>query len=239
MTDNKTQTRDKILQAILMTIILAIVITMGYGLYRYYTLKQDNLIEKHLNNYKDSIKVQEELRKKEKDSLFLLIADRDLEIDILTKKNNSIESKIKDIENTKVKIPENKSEYFNNRYQTDKNTEQKDGGVNLVKLSAEKVIVELGQKDLLSMILPLKDTIILNKDMEIAMLNDNNKDLKTMMTTAEDEIRIRAEYQNAAEANIEELKRQNKKLIKNKKINNILLPVAIVASATVGYAIAK
>lgn len=199
------------------------------------------LLQKQYAIKEERVQKLEEDRKKERDSLNILIKNREIENQKLIISNVNLEKRIKQLETKKILIPTDApglSEYFNDRYATEENKpiENKIGlGLN----TAYNVSYELEEKDIFSEVIVLKNSQINNKDTLIFNLEKNTEDLTKMFLTAEQELIERKKLQNIANENIEVLGKQIKSLNKNKKLNRILIPAAALVGGFVGYQIAK
>lgn len=209
---------------------------------RYNQLKgKYEILEEQYKKQKDGVKVFEENRIKEKDSLSKEIDKREKDNKDLSYQNSSLESKIKTLSNKKIVVPkdvEGLVKYFNERYKTNEN-KVVENKVGLSEFTAMDVSYELEEGDNLVAIDSMKTIQLQNKDTQIVNLEKDKSDIKTQLTTAEQDILNRKALQEAADKNINNLESQVKSLKTKSTLNKILVPVALGVGGFVGYQIAK
>lgn len=230
-------------------IIIGVIILLGILLItqkcnnnRYNQLKgKYEILEEQYKKQKDGVKVFEENRIKEKDSLSKEIDKREKDNKDLSYQNSSLESKIKTLSNKKIVVPkdvEGLVKYFNERYKTNEN-KVVENKVGLSEFTAMDVSYELEEGDNLVAIDSMKTIQLQNKDTQIVNLEKDKTDIKTQLTTAEQDILNRKALQEAADKNINNLESQVKSLKTKSTLNKILVPVALGVGGFVGYQIAK
>lgn len=230
-------------------IIIGVVILVGVMLLaqkcnnnRYNQLKgKYEILEEQYKKQKDGVKVFEENRIKEKDSLDLEIKKREKLNKDLSYQNSTLESKIKTLSNKKIVVPKDVQglvRYFNERYKTNEN-KVVENKVGLTEFTAMDVSYELEEGDNLIAIDSMKTIQLKNKDTQIVNLEKDKTDIKTQLTTAEEDILKRKELQKSADDNINNLKSQVKSLKTKSTLNKILVPVALGVGVFTGLQIAK
>lgn len=230
-------------------IIIGVIILLGILLIaqkcnnnRYNQLKgKYEILEEQYKKQKDCVKVFEENRIKEKDSLDLEIKKREKLNKDLSYQNSTLESKIKTLSNKKIVVPKDVQglvKYFNERYKTNEN-KVVENKVGLTEFTAMDVSYELEEGDNLIAIDSMKTIQLKNKDTQIINLEKDKADIKTQLTTAEEDILRRKELQQSADENINNLKSQVKSLKTKSTLNKILVPVALGVGVFTGYQIAK
>ena len=178
---------------------------------------------------------------KEKDSLDLEIKKREKLNKDLSYQNSTLESKIKTLSNKKIVVPKDVQglvKYFNERYKTNEN-KVVENKVGLTEFTAMDVSYELEEGDNLIAIDSMKTIQLKNKDTQIVNLEKDKTDIKTQLTTAEEDILKRKELQKSADDNINNLKSQVKSLKTKSTLNKILVPVALGVGVFTGLQIAK
>ena len=199
------------------------------------------ILEDQYKKQEDSVKVFEENRIKEKDSLDLEINKREKLNKDLSYQNSTLESKIKTLYNKKIVVSKDIQglvKYFNERYKTNEN-KVVENKVGLAEFTAMDVSYELEEGNNLIAIDSMKTIQLKNKDTQIANLEKDKTDLKTQLTTAEQDILKRKELEKFAENNINNLESQVNKLETKSILNKILVPVAFGVGGYLGYQIAK
>lgn len=199
------------------------------------------ILENQYKKQKDGIKVFEDFRIKEKDSLNLEIKKREKSNKDLSYQNSTLESKIKTLSDKKIVVPKDVQglvRYFNERYKTNEN-KVVENKVGLTEFTAIDVSYELEEGDNLIAIDSIKTIQLKNKDTQIVSLEKDKTDIKTQLTTAEQDILKRKELEKSAEDNINNLKSQVNKLKTKSTLNKILVPVVFGVGGFLGYQIAK
>ena len=200
----------------------------------------DVLKEQYLKG-QDSLVEQKKKRVADQEVYFKVIDRKEKENKILSESNKKLEQRISTIKDKEIVVPKDIPElvnYFNSRYSTLENKIIEDK-VGLTPVIGSKVSYELEEKDNLNEIINIKDEQLSNNNIQINNLQDNSRDLKTMLNSAEDEIKKEEELRNLANKNIGNLEKQVKSLNRKNTFNKILIPVGIVLGGFIGYQIAK
>lgn len=218
--------------------VLAILLILWYN-NSYQRLQGEySILQAQYAAQKENVKLLDDFRKKEKDSLSKAITLREKENEKLVLQNNSIQSKIEAIKKRVIKIPtdlRSSVEYYNTGYKTAENKVVEDK-VGLGLSTSTAVIADLQKGFKCFEISVLKDEQLKNKDSAIGNLEKDKKDLSVLVFTSEKQIEASKTLQKSAEENINNLRKQNKK---QKIINKLLVPVALVAGGFIGVQIAK
>lgn len=238
-------TQEKQISVIIVTLLLFLIL-LTFTVYRLgnkiENLKFDQeVLYLQLSKKKDEVRELEVLRIKERDSLYIVIKERDKINSLLITENKNLEKKIKAVRDREIHIPQDipgMVEYFNKRYLTNKN-EVKETYVGLEKHTSQSVILDLENKDKTEEILFLREEQIFNKDSIIVNLDSTRRELESIILFAEKEIDERKSLQSIADENIKNLMKQNKKLNTKNKLNKYLLPIGVFAGGFIGYQIAK
>jgi hypothetical protein len=182
---------------------------------RYQQLKGEySVLEDKYKVQKDGVKTLEKERIVLKDSLENVINNRKDRIVTVTKRIKVLEAVKKD------KISKDGlALYYNNRYKVG-STALVNDSIRMEDCVAQEVALELEEGDVLELISQNKDTII-------AEQNDIIKGNDLMLFAAEKEIEARKQLEKSAEENINNLKKQNKKL----KTKNFFVTVGVAVGA--------
>jgi len=209
---------------------------------KYNTLKGEyNILEKDYKKQKDGVKVFEETRKRERDSLNSEIKRRESENKKIVADNKKITSKIDNIIKKEIKVPKDVvglTKYFNERYKTKENKVVEDK-VGLAEFTAYDVSYELEEGDRVKEVLPLKDKIIDNQQSMITNLEKDKKDTETKLISAEENVQKEKDLNASAETNIENLKKQVSKGENKNVLTKILIPASFLIGGYFGFQIAK
>lgn len=200
----------------------------------------DILKEQYLKG-QDSLVEQKKKRIADQEAFFKVIDRKEKENVTLSENNKKLEQRISTIKDKKITVPEDIPglvNYFNNRYSTLENKAIEDK-VGLTPIIGSKVSYELEEKDNLNEIINIKDEQLSNNNTQINNLQDNSRDLKTMLNSAEDEIKKEEELRNLANKNIGNLEKQIKSLNRKNTFNKILIPASLILGGFIGYQIAK
>lgn len=179
---------------------------------------------------KENIKLLDEFRKKEKDSLSKAITSREEENKKLRLHNRTIQDKIDGIKKRVVKIPTDLTSsvaYYNEEYKTVKNEVVGDK-VGLDISTSTAVITDLEGGSKCEEIVVLKDEQILNKDTEIVNLNKDKEGLSVLVSSAENQIYAEKRLNELGEKENANLNKQNRKLKTTNVLTKVLVPVAFV-----------
>lgn len=199
------------------------------------------VLKENYQNQKDTVKIVEERRIKEKDSLNKEIIKREVENKNLLSINENLESKINSLKNKPISVPkdnDNLVKYFNDRYNTTEN-QVIDDKVGLGNETAQDVTYDLEEGDNLQEITKLQDEQIINQKKQISNLEQDKEDVKQQLLSAELSIEEQKKLQKLADDNINNLKSQVKTLNNKNTFNKILIPVAFGVGGFIGYQIAK
>lgn len=200
-----------------------------------------NILEKQFTAQKENVKLLEEYRKKEKDSLSKAITFREEENKKLRLREKSLQDKIDGIKKRPFKVPTDLTSsvaYYNTEYKTDENVVV-DNKVGLGLTTSTAVITDLENGEKCEEIIPLKDEQLKDKAREIVNLNKDKEDLSVLVSSAEKTIEADKELQKSAEENIKNLEEQNKKLKTKSFLNKVLIPVSLVVGGIIGVQVAK
>lgn len=190
---------------------------------------------------KENVKLLDDFRKKEKDSLTTAITLREEENKKLRLRERTLQDKIDGIKKRPVKLPTNLKTsvaYYNTEYKTSENMVVEDK-IGLGLETSGKVIEDIENGKKCEEIIPLKDEQLKNKDLEIVNLNKDKEDLSVLVVSAEKQIEAGKVLQKSADENINNLTKQNKKLKTKSFLNKVLVPVALVVGGIIGVQIAK
>lgn len=199
------------------------------------------VLKENYQNQKDTVKIVEERRIKEKDSLNKEIIKREIENKNLLSINENLESKINSLKNKPISIPkdnDNLVKYFNDRYNTTEN-QVIDDKVGLGNETAQDVIYELEEGDNLQEITKLQDEQIINQKKQISNLEKDKQDINTQLLSAEKSIEEQQKLKEIADKNINNLESQVKTLNNKNTLNKILIPISFGIGGFIGYKIAK
>lgn len=200
-----------------------------------------SVLSRNYKNRLDSVNYYKIMRKAEKDSLYIIIQNKENLNKELAQRNEILDKKITYIQNKEIVIPTTTNgltDYYNKRYSVTDNVVIEER-VGLTYQTAYNASYELEEKDKLSQVLELKNSQISNNIELIGNLEDNIGNFKTMLSSAEKEIAQREQLQISADKNIKTLEKEVKILSKNSKINKFLIPTAAVLGGFIGYKIAK
>ena len=191
-------------------------------------------LKKQYNAQKELVKVIEDLRQEEQDSLNDEIKTREWENKDLVSENNRLRDKIKD--QPRINVPKDAAglvKYFNTRYKTDEN-KVVENKIGLVQEVAYDVSYELEEGDRAVENLKTQDTIINNQETIITNLNKDKTDLGTMLKSAENVISEQNKLQQKADENINNLTKQVKKQKRKNVWNKILVGVGTLGGFYLG-----
>lgn len=215
-------------------IIAVLVIAMAVILVTSKSCKRDNIIyEGEYQELKDSLKTLRNKNIKMSDSLNREIVKNDFLIKNLAEENSSLSLIIDSLNSIKHDVPETpeeKAEFFNERYGV-KNSIVVEEGVLISSSTSFSIINELLDKDILERSDNIKNLIIENKDSQISLLEDNYISLATMMDNTKAELSLTNAALLRAEDNIIALQ---KNLKKSKRNNTLIYSIGIPASIIVG-----
>lgn len=200
-----------------------------------------SVLSENYKNRLDSMNYYKTIRKAEKDSLYVIIQNKENLNRELVQRNEILDKKITYIQNKEIIIPTTTNgltDYYNKRYSVTNNVVIEER-VGLTYQTAYNASYELEEKDKLGEILELKNSQISNNIELIGNLEDNIGNFKTMLSSAEKEIAQREQLQVSANRNIKTLEKEVKILSKNSKINKFLIPTAAILGGFIGYKIAK
>lgn len=200
-----------------------------------------SVLSENYKNRLDSVNYYKTMRKAEKDSLYVIIQNKENLNRELAQRNEILDKKITYIQNKEIVIPTTTNgltDYYNKRYSVTDNVVIEER-VGLTYQTAYNASYELEEKDKLGEILELKNSQISNNIELIGNLEDNIGNFKTMLSSAEKEITQREQLQVSANRNIKTLEKEVKMLNKNSKINKFLIPTAAILGGFIGYKIAK
>ena len=188
-------------------------------------------LKKQYNAQKELVKIIEDLRQEEQDSLNEEIKTREWENKDLVSENNRLRDKIKN--QPRINVPKDAEglvKYFNTRYKTDEN-KVVENKIGLVQEVAYDVSYELEEGDRAVENLKTQDTIINNQETIITNLNKDKTDLGTMLKSAENVISEQNKLQQKADENINNLTKQ----VKKQKRKNVWNKILIGAGALGGF----
>jgi len=191
-------------------------------------------LKKQYNAQKELVKIIEDLRQEEQDSLNDEIKTREWENKDLVSENNRLRDKIKD--QPRINVPKDAAglvKYFNTRYKTDEN-KVVENKIGLVQEVAYDVSYELEEGDRAVENLKTQDTIINNQETIITNLNKDKTDLGTMLKSAENVISEQNKLQQKADENINNLTKQVKKQKRKNVWNKILVGVGTLGGFYLG-----
>ena len=191
-------------------------------------------LKKQYNAQKELIKVIEDLRQEEQDSLNDEIKTREWENKDLVSENNRLRDKINN--QPRINVPKDAEglvKYFNARYKTDEN-KVVENKIGLVQEVAYDVSYELEEGDRAVENLKTQDTIINNQETIITNLNKDKTDLGTMLKSAENVISEQKKLQEKADENINNLEKQVKKQKRKNVWNKILIGVGTLGGFYLG-----
>lgn len=191
-------------------------------------------LKKQYNAQKELVKIIEDLRQEEQDSLNDEIKTREWENKDLISENNRLRDKIKD--QPRINVPKDAAglvKYFNTRYKTDEN-KVVENKIGLVQEVAYDVSYELEEGDRAVENLKTQDTIINNQETIITNLNKDKTDLGTMLKSAENVISEQNKLQQKADENINNLTKQVKKQKRKNVWNKILVGVGTLGGFYLG-----
>lgn len=191
-------------------------------------------LKKQYNAQKELIKVIEDLRQEEQDSLNDEIKTREWENKDLVSENNRLRDKINN--QPRINVPKDAEglvKYFNARYKTDEN-KVVENKIGLVQEVAYDVSYELEEGDRAVENLKTQDTIINNQETIITNLNKDKTDLGTMLKSAENVISEQKKLQEKADENINNLTKQVKKQKRKNVWNKILIGVGTLGGFYLG-----
>ena len=186
---------------------------------------------------KENVKLLDDFRKKEKDSLNKAISSREEENKKLRLRERTLQDKIDGIKKRPIKLPtdlKTSVAYYNTEYKTVENKVIEDK-VGLGLDTSGKVIEDIENGKKCEEIVVLKDGQLVSKDSVIVNLETDKKDLSVLVFSAEKQIEADKQLQKSADENINNLTKQNKKLKTTGVLTKILVPVAFV----LGLLIAK
>lgn len=191
-------------------------------------------LKKQYNAQKELIKVIEDLRQEEQDSLNDEIKTREWENKDLVSENNRLRDKINN--QPRINVPKDAEglvKYFNARYKTNEN-KVVENKIGLVQEVAYDVSYELEEGDRAVENLKTQDTIINNQETIITNLNKDKTDLGTMLKSAENVISEQKKLQEKADENINNLTKQVKKQKRKNVWNKILIGVGALGGFYLG-----
>lgn len=191
-------------------------------------------LKKQYNAQKELVKIIEDLRQEEQDSLNDEIKTREWENKDLISENNRLRNKIKN--QPRINVPKDAAglvKYFNARYKTDEN-KVVENKIGLVQEVAYDVSYELEEGDRAVENLKTQDTIINNQETIITNLNKDKTDLGTMLKSAENVISEQNKLQEKADENINNLTKQVKKQKRKNVWNKILVGVGTLGGFYLG-----
>lgn len=191
-------------------------------------------LKKQYNAQKELVKIIEDLRQEEQDSLNDEIKTREWENKDLVSENNRLRDKIKN--QPRINVPKDVVglvKYFNTRYKTDEN-KVVENKIGLVQEVAYDVSYELEEGDRAVENLKTQDTIINNQETIITNLNKDKTDLGTMLKSAENVISEQNKLQEKADENINNLTKQVKKQKRKNIWNKILISVGTLGGFYLG-----
>lgn len=186
---------------------------------------------------KENVKLLDDFRKKEKDSLSNAITLREEENRKLRLRERTLQDKIDGIKKRPVKLPTNLKTsvaYYNVEYKTVENEVVGDK-VGLGLDTSIKVIEDIENGKKCEEIVVLKDEQLSDKDSVIVNLETDKKDLSVLVFSAESQIYAEKKLNELGEKENTNLNKQNKKLKTTIVLTKILVPVAFV----LGMIIAK
>lgn len=233
--------KSKYKYLILSILILILILGLGKcGVNKYNQLKgQYQILSEDYENRKSEVNTIENQRIKERDSLKILLSQRNSQIDSLKDKNYILSNKIVKESKRETIVPKTimeSVEFFNDRYITKENTGSEDK-VELVLWTSQEAIKELQERDIYKNVTLLQNEKIINLEDIVIYLENNSNDLNSMLLSSERELQQRKELQELADANIENLQKQLK-IIKRKNIlNKVLIPTGIIVGGVTGYLI--
>lgn len=209
---------------------------------KYNRLKGEyNILEKDYLKQKDGVKVFEETRKREKDSLNSEIKRRETENKELVADTKKVISNIEKIKSKPINVPKDViglTKYFNERYKTKENKVVEDK-VGLAEFTAYDVSYELEEGDRVKEVLPLKDKVIDNQQYLITNLEKDKQDVNTKLISAEQDVKLNKDLNASAENNINNLEKQVSKLKIKSTLTKILIPASFILGGYIGFQIAK
>ncbi len=229
MTDEEQIIFDKDVRKVrIIFIIIFAVLLSGALLFQKFTNDKYNQLKgeyKELNKdyikQKDGVAVFQKNRIIEKDSLNNEIFKREKQNVFLSNDNKKLQDRINSIQNRKQKV------------------ESIDGSKPLGEQKAKEITIALEEGDKCLEIIPLKNQQLANQEKQITNLEKDKNDLKTELSTAEQEIIKRQLLQESGDRNIENLQSQVKTLNKKNNLNKVLIPAAVLLGGAVGYKLAK
>ena len=202
---------------------------------------KQEILEKNYNQVKKELLEEKELRKKQTDSLSKEISKREVENQILAFDNRELEKEKQRLKNQIINVPKDlqgQVNYYNERYNTTENKVVEDK-VGLGIDTAMDVSYELEEGDRNAEIVQIQEKQITNQEAQISNLEKDKEDLKTQLTSAEEEIAEEEKLRKIGEENAEVLKKQVQKLNNKDMLNKILIPASFVIGGFIGYEIAK
>lgn len=224
-------------------IIIAIVVMLFAVWYNYTNNSYQRLqgeysvLKAQYEAQKENVKLLDDFRKKEKDSLNKAISSREEENKKLRLRERTLQDKIDGIKKRPVKLPtdlKTSVAYYNIEYKTVENEVVEDK-VGLGLETSSKVIEDIENGKKCEEIVVLKDEQLADKDSVIVNLETDKKDLSVLVFSAEKQIEADKLLQKSADENINSLTKQNKKLKTKNFLNKVLVPAAFV----LGLLIAK
>ncbi len=229
MTDEEQIIFDKDVRKVrIIFIIIFAVLLSGALLFQKFTNDKYNQLKgeyKELNKdyikQKDGVAVFQKNRIIEKDSLNNEIFKREKQNVFLSNDNKKLQDRINSIQNRKQKV------------------EPIDGSKPLGEQKAKEITIALEEGDKCLEIIPLKNQQLANQEKQITNLEKDKNDLKTELSTAEQEIIKRQLLQESGDRNIENLQSQVKTLNRKNNLNKVLIPAAVLLGGAVGYKLAK
>lgn len=125
------------------------------------------------------------------------------------------------------------NKYFSMRY------EAPDSNINLGPFWSDTIVSELMVKDVMTAIIPLKDSIITYKDSIISNVTDNLTNTKSILEITEKERHEREIMSLMAKDNISNLEKRLKRSKGISKIGYYLIPVGVILGGFIGYKLIK